>query len=80
MSNHRDHLDGYTFPSPYNYLVLPGRVILWLHYMFPIKGWGNIAKSARHARSPIMVVLYSAGFYLFLAWMLVALVAGAFSG
>lgn len=79
LSKHRDHLDGYSFRSPYNHVVLPGRVLLWIQYMFPSKGFLTITKSARHARSPIMVILYSAGFYLFLTGMLFALLSGAAS-
>ena len=52
------------------FFLLPGRVVLWLGYMFPSKGYGSVRKSARHARSPIMTFFYSLAFWVFLiaAW------------
>mgnify|MGYP006101939475 FL=1 len=60
----KDRLDG----SPRKKILvelflLPGRVILWLGYMFPEKGYKAIRQSARHARSPIMTYLWSTAFW-----------------
>lgn len=62
----RDRLDGSDKKSWIKEIyMLPGRIILWINYMFPSKGMQNITKSARHAKSPIMTFLYSTGFWLF---------------
>jgi formate-dependent nitrite reductase cytochrome c552 subunit len=52
-------------------LLLPGRVILWLGYMFPSKGYSKVRQSSRHARSPIMTALYSAAFWIFLMYLII---------
>lgn len=58
-------LDGYEFPKKcLKWAVFPGRLILWMLYMFPSGGFIGVASSARQARSPVMVVAYSIGFYL----------------
>ena len=60
----RDRLDGSRKKSILVEVFLaPGRMILWLTYMSPGKGYGNVRKSARHARSPLMTFFYSLGFY-----------------
>lgn len=60
-----DRLDAYDFGTPLvNRLMLPGRIILWINYMFP-KGYGSVASSYRQSKSPVMIVLYSLGFYGF---------------
>jgi hypothetical protein len=54
---------------------MPGKVILWIEYMFP-KGVGGAFGSARRRNVPLIQVLYSIGFYLavvmfiLLAWIL----------
>lgn len=60
----RDRLDGSRRKTILVEVFLaPGRVILWLTYMFPGKGYGNVRKSARHARSPLMT------FFILLSFM-----------
>lgn len=60
----RDRLDGTNKGKIVKEIYLaPGRVILWLKYMFPAKGMQNITKSARHARSPLMTWFYATGFW-----------------
>ena len=49
------------------FYLLPGRILLWIGYMFPGKGYGNVRRSARHARSPIMTFIYSTCVWGFLA-------------
>ena len=44
--------------------MLPGRLILWVNYMFPKKGFTEVVKSSRHARSPIMTFIVSTVFWL----------------
>lgn len=65
----RDRLDGskrgYWL---YELYVLPGRTILWLHYMQPEKG--RIRQSDRIARSPIMTFFYATGFWAFITFTL----------
>ncbi len=48
----------------------PGRLVLWLGYMFPGKGYSRTRGTARHARSPIMTFLYSTGIWAILIWVL----------
>jgi hypothetical protein len=58
----RDRLDGTKkYNLIYEVFTLPGRVILWLNYMNPKKG--RIVRSARHARSPGMTLIYSIVFW-----------------
>jgi hypothetical protein len=51
--------------------MAPGRLLLWVKYMFPQKGYAITRQTARHARSPIMTFLYSTdvwaalGYYYF---------------
>jgi len=68
----RDRLDG----SDKKHLVvevilLPGRILLWLSYMFPGKGYGKVRQTARHARSPIMTIAYSIMFWVFIIYFVV---------
>lgn len=62
----KDRLDG---TKKGNFLwelyTAPGRILLWLQYMNPKKGYSSTRMGARHARSPIMTFLYSTGFWLF---------------
>lgn len=61
----RDRLDGSDKKSFFAELYTsPGRLILWLQYMFPIGGYSKTRSSARHARSPIMTFLYSTAFWV----------------
>lgn len=72
----RDRLDGTEKKSWKKELFLaPGRLILWIQYMFPQNGMRGIAMSARHAKSPIMTWLYSG---LFWTGSLVLLVTSMF--
>ncbi len=48
--------------------LIPGRVILWINYMMPGKGYAAVRQSSRNARSPIMTLLYSIGFWGFLVF------------
>ena len=50
-------------------LLIPGLVIQWFIYMNPDKGIRGVAASTRHARSPIMTYVYSAGFYVALIFV-----------
>lgn len=42
--------------------VMPGKVILWIAYMFPER-FGSIFGSARRRNVPLLQVVYSLGFY-----------------
>lgn len=58
-------IDGYRFSSVWlTWFCIPGRVILWLRYMFPSGGFAGVAATGRQARSPIMAIGYSIAFYL----------------
>ncbi len=68
----RDRLDGSKKKSTfYEIYTAPGRVFLWVQYMFPTKGYASTRQTARHARSPIMTFFYSTGFWLLLAICLI---------
>jgi hypothetical protein len=43
--------------------IMPGKVILWIEYMFP-KRLGNVFGSARRRNVPLLQVVYSIGFYI----------------
>lgn len=43
---------------------MPGKVILWIQYMFPYK-LGSVFGSARRRNVPLIQVLYSLYFYIF---------------
>jgi hypothetical protein len=61
----RDRLDGADRKGlSVEIFLAPGRVILWLQYMFPSKKYADIRRSSRHARSPIMTAIYSAIFWV----------------
>lgn len=61
----RDRLDGTNGKSVVKEIFLaPGRVILWLQYMFPQNGIRGVALSARHAKSPLMTWFYSIAFWV----------------
>lgn len=60
MENNRDNLSGLKFGSIISFIyMLPGIIILWLNYMSPRGGIVGVAKSSRHARSPIMTFFIS---------------------
>lgn len=61
----KDRLDG-TKKGPFLWELYnaPGRLILWLGYMFPAKGYANVRKGARHARSPWMTFFTATGFWI----------------
>lgn len=56
--------------------VAPGKVILWFEYMFPER-ITSVFGSARRKRSPIVQVLYSVMFYLFVLAMIFIFVVAA---
>jgi hypothetical protein len=63
----RDRLDGSEKKNVlFELYTIPGRIILWLGYMFPGKNYSKVRMSARHARSPIMSFVYSTVFWYFL--------------
>ncbi len=55
--------------------LMPGKVILWLQYMFPEKISSAIG-AARRRNVPLIQLLYSLGFYLVMLviafWLLAA--------
>ena len=68
----RDRLDGSKKSNIIVELYLfPGRLILWLQYMFPSKGYAKVRQSSRHARSPIMTFLYSSIFWGVLIYLII---------
>lgn len=61
----KDRLDGSKRSSLlYEAFVFPGRVILWVKYMNPPKGYRGTRAIARRAKSPIMTFLYSLLFWI----------------
>lgn len=66
----KDRLDGSKKSSLlYEAFVFPGRVILWVKYMNPPKGYRGTRAIARRARSPIMTFLYSVLFWIIAAFV-----------
>jgi hypothetical protein len=64
QQKNRDRLDGTQIQSPWvEFLLKPGRFILWIQYMLPKAGYRNIRMSSRHARSPVMTIIYSCLFW-----------------
>jgi len=64
----RDRLDGTDSGSPLKELFLaPGRIALWIYYMFPGNSYRSVRMTARHARSPLMTFFYSLIFWGLLA-------------
>jgi hypothetical protein len=43
--------------------IMPGKVILWIEYMFP-KRIGDVFGSARRRNIPLLQATYSVGFYV----------------
>jgi len=43
--------------------IMPGKVILWIEYMFP-RRVGGVFGSARRRNVPLLQVVYSVGFYV----------------
>lgn len=69
----KDRLDG-TKKKHFliEFFLIPGRVILWINYMMPGKGYSAVRQSARNARSPIMTLIYSIGFWVLLGYAIYA--------
>jgi len=67
----RDRLDGSEKKRlVVELILLPGRLILWLGYMFPGNGYGKVRQSSRHARSPIMTLIYALIFWFGLVYLI----------
>jgi len=66
---------GLVFDRPWKYLLLPGVIIQWWHYMNPGRSYGSAAASSRWARSQIMTYLFSAAFYFFATLFIINLIA-----
>jgi hypothetical protein len=65
----RDRLDGTKNKNFFvEVYMAPGRLLLWVKYMFPQKGYASTRQTARHARSPIMTFLYSTGVWAALGY------------
>lgn len=74
----RDRLDGTSGKSIAKEVFLaPGRVILWLQYMFPQNGIRGVALSARHAKSPLMTWFYSIAFWVCFSALGVSWITGS---
>jgi hypothetical protein len=54
--------------------IAPGKILLWLEYMFP-EGITRAIGSARRKRSPIVQVWYSISFYIVFVLFIVILAA-----
>ena len=76
INNKRDRLDGTPSKSKRNeFFLMPGRIILWLLYMFPGSTYQKVRMSSRHARSPYMTYLYSVAFWILMGLGVLALIA-----
>ena len=74
----RDRLDGSEKKNWKKEVFLaPGRVILWLQYMFPQNGIRGVALSSRHARSPLMTWFYSILFWVCILFFGVGSITGS---
>ena len=68
----RDRLDGTKRKNIlFEFYLLPGRILLWMNYMFPSKGYNKTRESARHARSPIMTFFYATILWLVFVFLVV---------
>ena len=65
----KDRLDGTARKNwLIEFFLIPGRVILWVNYMLPGKGYAAVRQTSRNARSPVMTFLYSVGFWALLIY------------
>jgi hypothetical protein len=60
----------------YFLFILPGRLLLWYDYYFPVRG--NVAASARRRHVPLMEIIFSVLFWLFLV-AAIALLVGMYA-
>lgn len=60
----RDRLDGSSKRNLFfEVFTFPGRLVLWLLYMFPKGKYAAVRMTSRHARSPLMTIFYSLLFW-----------------
>ncbi len=72
--DNRDNLSGKKSEGLLKIIEIPGKVVLWLFYMFPIGGYEGTRMSSRWARSPIMTVVVGAIFWVLVLSGLVFLI------
>ena len=71
----RDNLSGISPEVQNHWLIIPGKVILWLIYMLPLRM--NISRySGRWSRSPIITITVAMLFWLFLLASILYLLLG----
>jgi len=66
----RDNLSRTSWGGVLEVYLFPGKVFLWIRYMFPGQGYSKTRQGARWARSPIMTAIVS-----FFIWGLIIIVA-----
>ena len=67
----KDRLDGTKKRGfLFELYTLPGRIVLWIMYMFPGVGYSKTRATARHARSPIMTFIYSTIIWFIIFYLL----------
>lgn len=67
-----------TRPAWWWLLFMPGKVILWLEYMFPGRGVSAAFGTARRRNVPLIQVAYSLGFYIVIGILLLTFVVHGF--
>ena len=76
----RDRMDGTPKESTLKEVFLfPGRAILWIQYMFPGSTYRKVRMSSRHARSPIMTIIYSISFWFLVGYVIIMFIADLLS-
>ncbi|MCK1354643.1 hypothetical protein IVB56_27240 [Bradyrhizobium sp. CW7] len=73
----RENIAGLKLDRPWKYLLIPGAVVQWFIYMFPSGAFSSVVSETRHARSPIMTFVYSAGFWLLLLFAIFGALSGS---
>jgi hypothetical protein len=77
MSWSRENIAGLKLDRPWKFFLVPGAVIQWFIYIFPSGTFSSVLSETRQARSPIMTVVYSAVFWLFLLFAALSVLAGS---
>lgn len=57
------------------FFIMPGKVILWIQYMFPER-FAGVFGSARRRNVPMLQATYSVCFYAVIGFLLLGLIAG----
>jgi hypothetical protein len=73
----RENIAGLKLDRPWKYLLIPGAVVQWFIYMFPSGKFNSVVSETRQARSPVMTLVYSAGFWVLLLVAILSALLGS---